>query len=366
LETVETIVVGAGAVGLAIGRELALAGQEVIVLECCDAVGTQTSSRNSEVIHAGIYYPGDWLKTSLCIAGRQQLYEYCESRGVPCERVGKLIVATNEAQRPGLDRRLDQAHANGLASIHRVDRQEISRLEPAVQAVAGLMSPETGIIDSHQLMLSLQGDLEASGGLVCLGSPFEAARATGAGFEVEIGGEGAFQLGCHRLINSAGLGAQQVAGKIDGLNPGQIPTRWLARGQYYTLQGKSPFSRLVYPLPIEGGLGIHVTLDMGGQARFGPDVHWINEIDYDFDETVVAKVADDIRQYFPALDESYLQPGYTGIRPKLSGPGESASDFVISGPQDHGLPGLVNLFGIESPGLTAVLSLAEYVRRLVD
>lgn len=365
MESVETIVVGAGVVGLAIARELAIAGQEIVVLEACEAIGTRTSSRNSEVIHAGIYYPQDWLKTRLCIAGRRKLYQYCESRGVPHQQLGKLILATTEAERPDLDQRLLQARANGLTSVRPVGPQEIEELEPAVEAVAGLLSPESGIIDSHQFMLSLQGDLEEAGGVVALRSPLEGARATGGGFDVAIGGEQPYRMGCHRLINSAGLNSQDVAGSIRGLRPKHIPELWFARGQYYSLQGKSPFSRLVYPVPVSGGLGIHVTLDMAGQARFGPDVHWIDSLDYGFDESVIEAVAGDIRRYYPDLDEALLQAGYTGIRAKLSGPGDPGVDFMVSGPADHGVRGLVNLYGIESPGLTASLALAEYVRGLL-
>jgi L-2-hydroxyglutarate oxidase LhgO len=365
VESVETIVVGAGVVGLAIARELAMAGQEVVVLETHEAIGTETSSRNSEVIHAGIYYPQDWFKTRLCIAGRRMLYRYCELRGVPHQRVGKLILATTDAERPDLEQRLLQARTNGLTSVRSIGQKEIEELEPAVVAVAGLLSPETGIVDSHQLMLALQGDLEEAGGVVGLMSPFEGARATGQQFDVTIGGEQPYRMRCHRLVNSAGLNAQSVASSIHGMPREKIPRLHLARGQYYSLQGKSPFTQLVYPVPVSGGLGIHVTLDLAGQARFGPDVHWIDGLDYDFDESVMHSVATDIRRYYPALDESRLQPGYTGIRTKLSGPGEPGVDFIINAPADHGVCGLVNLFGIESPGLTAALALAEYVRGLL-
>jgi L-2-hydroxyglutarate oxidase LhgO len=366
LDNVETIVVGAGVVGLAIARQLAIAGQEVVVLEAQGAIGTQTSSRNSEVIHAGIYYPQDWLKTRLCIEGRAKLYRYCESRGVPHRRLGKLIVAATEAELPLLEQKFIQARANGLGLITHITQQEIQELEPNVTAVAGLHSPETGIVDSHQLMLSLQGDLEEAGGVVSCQSPFDSGKATEKGFEVAIGGEQSYRLNCRRLINSAGLNAQVVAGRFVGLSAEHIPDLGFARGKYYSLQGRSPFKRLVYPVPADGGLGIHVTLDLAGQARFGPDVHWIDGLDYDFDESVIGIVADDIRRYYPELDESRLQAGYTGIRAKLSGPGSSGADFVVSGPTIHGLSGLVNLYGIESPGLTASLALADYVLRLLD
>ncbi len=366
MEQVETIVVGAGVVGLAVARELALAGQEVFVLERCDAIGTETSSRNSEVVHAGIYYPEDWLKTKLCIEGRRRLYAYCDERGVPCRKLGKVIVACSDDEVAVLDRTLAQANRNGVELMERLDKRQLGDMEPEVSATAGLFSPETGVVDSHQLMLSLQGDLENAGGMVSLKSPFRGAESTGSGFAVTIGGDDDYVLGCRNLINSAGLAACDVAQAIEPLSSRHVPRQWLARGQYYGLQGRSPFNHLVYPVPVAGGLGVHVTMDLAGQVRFGPDVHWIDGIDYGFDESVIEQVAEGIRRYFPDLDRTALQPAYTGIRPKLSGPSAPGADFQIDGPQVHGVQGLVNLFGIESPGLTACLTLAGHVRMLLN
>lgn len=365
MNTVECVVVGAGVVGLAVARRLAMAGHEVLVLEAADEIGTQGSSRNSEVIHAGIYYASDWLKTRLCVTGRALLYRYCEDRGVPHRRLGKLIVATRSEDRSRLRDFREQALRNGVGELSEVGAAELRELEPAICAVAGLLSPQTGIIDSHALMLCLQGDLEASGGLVSLRSPFRAARADQGGLIVSVGEADTTKIRCSLLVNCAGLAAQRVASAIDGLDSAAVPRLRLAKGQYYVLSGHAPFRRLVYPLPQEGGLGIHVTLDLAGQARFGPDVHWVDTVDYDFDDAPIPAVIKAIRGYYPDLEEERVQPGYTGIRPKLSGPGEPPADFKISGPADHGIAGLVNLFGIESPGLTACLAIAEHVTALL-
>lgn len=375
METVDCIVVGAGVVGLAVARRLALSGREVLVLETADDIGTEGSSRNSEVIHAGIYYPPDWLKTRLCVAGRMLLYRYCAERGIPHRRIGKLIVATRDEHRQRLAVYRDQARRNGAGDLRDVGAAELRELEPAVRAVAGLMSPETGIIDSHTLMLALQGDLEAAGGLVSLRSPFVSARIDGGDLIVSAGEAGAgdpdatvvvTEVRCSTLVNCAGLAAQDVAGAIAGLDQTTVPALRLAKGQYYVLSGRSPFNRLVYPLPQEGGLGVHVTLDLAGQVRFGPDVHWVDSVDYEFDPAPIPAVVDTIRDYYPEIDATRVQPGYTGIRPKLSGPGEAPADFVISGPAVHGVAGLVNLYGIESPGLTACLAIADYVAALLE
>jgi L-2-hydroxyglutarate oxidase LhgO len=366
MDIVDCIVIGAGVVGLAVARRLALDGREVLVLEAAGDIGTEGSSRNSEVIHAGIYYPSDWLKTRLCVTGRELLYRYCEARGVPHRRLGKLIVATRAGDRERLNAYRDQARRNGVGELRRVDAAELHDLEPAVRAVAGLLSPQTGIIDSHALMLSLQGDLEAAGGLVSLRSPFVGARVEAGGLTVAAGAGEVSEVRCTTLVNCAGLSAQRVAGAITGLEPATIPALRLAKGQYYVLGGRAPFRRLIYPLPEEGGLGIHVTLDLAGQARFGPDVHWVDSVDYRFDPVPVGAVIATIRGYYPDLDATRVQPGYTGIRPKLSGPGEPAVDFVISGPAEHGVAGLVNLYGIESPGLTACLAIADHVAATLD
>lgn len=365
MDTVDAVIIGAGVIGLAVGRALAHRGLEVIVVESANAIGTGTSSRNSEVIHAGLYYPTGSLKARLCVAGRDLLYRYCEAKGIRHRRIGKLIVATTADEIPVLEKYLAQARANGVEDLRWVEPAELAELEPQVRCVRGLLSPSTGIIDSHEYLLALQGDLEARGGQVVLNSPVTRVGRTGDGFAIFTGGAPEPAIRCRQLINAAGLHAQAVAATIEGLQRASIPRQYLARGHYYTLSGKAPFNRLVYPVTEAGGLGIHVTLDMAGTARFGPDVQWLQSIDYHFDGGTRDRFAAAIRRYYPALDDSRLQPGYTGIRAKLSGPGEAAADFLIQGPAEHRIPGLVNLYGIESPGLTAALALAEEVAELV-
>jgi L-2-hydroxyglutarate oxidase LhgO len=365
MDRVEGIVIGAGVVGLAIGRALALAGREVLLLEGERHFGTGTSSRNSEVIHAGIYYPAGSLKARLCVEGRRVLYEYCAARGVAHRKLGKLIVATRASQVEALQSILAHAQDNGVENIGLIEAAEARRLEPALACMAALHSQETGIVDSHGLMLSLLGDLEAAGGSLACASPFVRAERSGAGWIVHTGGEAPFALAADWLVNAAGLQAQEVAARIGSLPSDHIPARHLARGCYFQLTGRAPFSRLVYPVPVPGGLGVHLTLDLGGQARFGPDVEWIDAIDYTVDPRRADAFYAEVREYWPQLPDASLAPAYSGIRPKLSGPGEPAADFIIAGPRTHGVPGLVNLFGIESPGLTACLAIGEYVRRLL-
>jgi len=361
LDTVDAVVIGAGVIGLAVGRALANRGLEVVVVEAAGAIGTETSSRNSEVIHAGIYYETGSLKARLCVSGRHMLYRYCEAKGIGHRRIGKLIVATTENDVPILDKYLAQARANGVDDLAWVEQAEAARLEPHVRCVRALHSPSTGIIDSHQFLLALQGDLEAKRGQVALNSRVTGVRRAGTVFEILTGDSAQPAIRCHRLVNAGGLHAQTVARSIEGVADASIPGQHLARGHYYTLSGRSPFNRLVYPVAEVGGLGIHVTLDLGGRARFGPDVQWLTAIDYSFNADTREKFVAAIRRYLPDLDEARLQPGYTGIRPKLSGPGEPAADFMIQREAGHGVPGLVNLFGIESPGLTAALALADDV-----
>lgn len=361
METVDCVVVGAGVIGLAVGRALASRGFEVVVVEAANAIGTETSSRNSEVIHAGIYYPVGSLKARLCVAGRQLLYRYCEAKGIRHRRIGKLIVASSDAEIPILEKYLAQARANGVDDLAWVEHSEASELEPHVRCVRALHSPSTGIIDSHEYLLALQGDLEAMGGQVVLNCRVTGIGCRGSVFEISTSEASTPAIYCRRLVNAAGLHAQEVARTIKGLPAASIPPRHLARGHYYTLSGKSPFRRLVYPVAETGGLGIHVTLDLAGAARFGPDVQWLDAIDYSFNPDTRGRFAAAIRRYYPQLDDSRLQPSYTGIRPKLSGPGEAATDFVIQGEDTHGIPGLINLYGIESPGLTAALALAEEI-----
>jgi L-2-hydroxyglutarate oxidase LhgO len=367
VDSVEAVVVGAGVVGLAIAKALAEAGREVVVLEAEDAIGTHTSSRNSEVIHAGIYYPQGSLKARACIAGKQQLYEYCVARGIPHARCGKLIVATGEAQLGELQALQRKAHANGVTDVVWMSREQATALEPELHCAAALYSPSTGIIDSHALMLAYLGDAERAGAMLALKSPLERARVLdGRGFELEVGGAERMRIAARLLVNSAGLTAPSVARRIEGLDARFVPRELLAKGNYYSLAGKAPFSRLVYPVPEPGGLGVHITLDLGGQARFGPDVEWVERIAYDVDPARAARFYAAIRRYWPGLPDGALAPAYSGIRPKISGPQEPAPDFVVQGPAEHGVPGLVNLYGIESPGLTASLALADDVAALLQ
>ena len=365
MDSVECVVIGAGVVGLAVARALAMAGREVVILEAEDAIGTHTSSRNSEVIHAGIYYPKGSLKARACVAGRYLLYEYCATHGVPHRRCGKLIVATNESQILELKEIQKRAHANGVTDVVEIPATEAMRMEPALRCVAALHSPSTGIIDSHALMLAYLGDAEAAGTMLALKSSLEKAVFTGRDFELQVGGT---KIRTTTLVNSAGMRAPSVAHLIEGFPVDRIPPEFYAKGNYYSLAGRPPFSRLVYPVPEPGGLGVHVTLDLAGQARFGPDVEWIENIGREGDYTVDPRRSERfyaaIRRYWPALPDGALAPGYAGIRPKISGPKEPAADFLIQGPPEHGVAGLVNLFGIESPGLTASLALADHVAKL--
>ncbi|MGH6931661.1 MAG: NAD(P)/FAD-dependent oxidoreductase [Dongiaceae bacterium] len=360
-DKVDCIVVGAGVIGLAVARALALAGREVIVLERNAAVGLEVSSRNSSVIHAGIYYSTGSLKARLCVAGRERLYEYCASHGVDHRRLGKLIVATTDQQITELAALRAKAEANGVTDLAWLDAAAARRLEPAVRCVAALLSPSTGIIDANGLMLSLRGDAESHGAAVALNSPVIGGRIESNRFVVEVGGAEPATLACGILVNAAALGAQGVARSLAGLDPATVPPRFLAKGHYFSLSGRSPFQRLIYPMPAQAALGIHVTLDLAGQARFGPDLKWIDAIDYDIEPARAELFYDAIRRYYPDLKDGALQPAYTGIRPKLQGPGAPAEDFVIQGPERHGVPGLVNLYGIESPGLTSCLSIADEV-----
>ena len=363
IETVDCIVVGAGVVGLAIARRLAIAGREVIVLEAADDIGTGTSSRNSEVIHAGIYYAKGSLKARCCVSGKHALYKYCESHGVAHKRLGKLVVATTEEEIPALEATKEKAAANGVPDLTWVDADELRVIEPNLHAVRALLSPSTGIIDSHGLMLAYQGDMEDHGGMIAFMSPVAGGRVENGGITIETGGADAMTLHCRTLVNSTGLGAQPLARTIAGIPANTIPPLFYAKGTYFTLIGKSPFNHLIYPVPVPGGLGTHSTLDLGGQTKFGPDVSWVDEPDYEVDPTRADSFYDAIRRYWPGLEDGVLQPGYVGIRPKLGGPNQAkySNDFMIQGPTEHGVAGLVNLYGIESPGLTSSLAIAEEV-----
>jgi L-2-hydroxyglutarate oxidase LhgO len=367
VEQVDAVVIGAGVVGLATARALALAGREVLVIEAADAIGTETSSRNSEVIHAGIYYPQGSLKARLCVAGKEALYAYCGERGVAAKRLGKLIVAIDEDQVTTLRGLRAFAERNGVHDLVWIDDGELARLEPQVRGVAALLSPSSGILDSHGLMLSLQGDMENAGGMVVLQSPVGGAEIVEERIRLSVGGREAVDLLARTVINAAGLWAPALAERFEGLSRRHIPRTWFARGVYFTLTGtRSPFQRLIYPIPEPGGLGIHATIDLAGQVRFGPDVEWIERPSYEVDPARGARFYDAIRTYWPALRDGALEPSYAGVRPKLSGPGEANVDFLIQGPRQHGIPGLVNLFGIESPGLTSCLAIGDYVAAMVQ
>ena len=358
-ERIDCAVIGAGVVGLAVARALAMAGREVVVLESEGLIGSGTSSRNSEVIHAGIYYPEGSLKAQVCVDGRKWLYGYCAERGIAHRRCGKLIVATDEAQIPTLEKIRRHALAAGVDDIQAIRANEAIAMEPELFCIAALHSPSTGIIDSHGLMLAYQGDAEDHGAMIAFKSPVERGQVAEDGITLDVGGAEPMRLCCNVVVNSAGLFAPVLAQKFAGFPKDRIPRAWFAKGNYYALQGRAPFSRLVYPMPHDGGLGVHITVDLAGRMRFGPDVEWIEHEHYAVDPGRADSFYARIRAYWPGLPDGSLVPDYSGIRPKLTGPGEPAADFMIAGPAQHGMPGLVNLFGIESPGLTSSLSLAE-------
>ncbi|MGC2459693.1 MAG: NAD(P)/FAD-dependent oxidoreductase [Steroidobacteraceae bacterium] len=360
-ERVDCAVIGAGVVGLAVARALAQAGREVIVLESESAIGTGSSSRNSEVIHAGIYYSTGSMKARFCVHGRELLYRFCALNSVEHRRIGKLIVATSVEEAPTLAKYEAQARANGVTDLRRLTAEEAAKLEPEVRCAAALLSPSTGIVDSHGLMLAYQADLEAHGGVLALNCPVTGGGLHGREIALQVGGAAPMAVRAATVVNCAGLNAQSVSRCILGVPAPAIPRRFLAKGYYFSLAGRSPFHHLVYPVANSAGLGTHVTLDMSGGARFGPDVQWIEHIDYSFDEARRADFAEAIRLYYPQLDDSRLQPAYTGIRPKISAPGQPAADFCIRGPSEHADCPYVALYGIESPGLTASLAIAEHV-----
>ncbi|MBM3619923.1 MAG: NAD(P)/FAD-dependent oxidoreductase [Alphaproteobacteria bacterium] len=360
-ETVDCVVVGAGVVGLAVARALAMAGREVIVLEAREGIGTETSSRNSEVIHAGIYYPKGSNIARLCVQGRRMLYPYCDAHGVPYNNCGKFIVATSESERETLASIKARAEANGVEGMAFLSAAEAMAIEPQLHCTGALLSPTTGIIDSHRFMVALQGDAEAAGAMIAYHSPMERGRVVDGGVEIDVGGEQPMTLRARLLVTSAGLHAPHLARKIEGALYNTLPTAYYAKGNYFRLSGKAPFSRLIYPVPVPGGLGVHITVDLGGQARFGPDVEWIEEIDYEVDPSRGDKFYAAVRRYWPGLKDGALQPDYSGIRPKIVPAGAPAQDFTFHGPETHRIPGLIHLFGIESPGLTASLAIGDHV-----
>ena len=371
-EAVDVVVVGGGAVGLAVARAFAQAGREVLVLERETAIGTGVSSRNSEVIHAGLYYEPGSLKARLCVRGKELLYAFCENHGVDHRQCGKLVVATDAAQLASLKTIEARAQANGVP-VEWLSGPEAVALEPALDAQAALLSPSTGIVDSHGLMLALQGDIEAAGGAVALASQVVRGEVCADGLVLEVLAEGApMWLKARTVVNAAGLHACAVARSLQGLDARHVPTERYAKGSYFSLAGKAPFSRLIYPAPQDAWLGVHLTLDLGGQAKFGPDLEWLPAgldplaIDYTVDARRADGFYDEVRRYWPALVDGALQPSYSGVRPKIYGPGDAAPDFRIDGPAHHGVPGLINLFGIESPGLTSALALGEYVANMAQ
>jgi L-2-hydroxyglutarate oxidase LhgO len=361
VEVVDTIVIGAGVVGLAVARRLALAGHEVLILEAQATFGTQTSAHNSEVIHAGLYYPTGSHKLSLCVRGKELLYRYCAERAIPYRRLGKLLIANDKSELATLNSYSQRATSNGVP-LEPLTAADVRRLEPAVRAIAGLYSESTGIIDSHQLMLALLADAEQAGAMLVTHTPVVAGKVESDGILLRTGGDEPFELRCRILINSAGLYAQELARRLEGFPSERVPPTFYAKGHYFTLSGRAPFQHLVYPMPDHAGLGIHVTLDLGGQCKFGPDVSgWPVSPEYSFEAGLEDKFYRAIRRYYPDLPDGSLQPGYTGIRPKVTGPTQAAGDFMIQGLDAHGVSGLVNLFGIESPGLTSCLAIAEKV-----
>jgi L-2-hydroxyglutarate oxidase LhgO len=365
VDQVDCVVVGAGVVGLAVARALALGGREVLLLEAMGAIGTGTSSRNSEVIHAGIYYPSGSHKARLCVEGRKMLYEYCEQRSIGHRRCGKLIVATSREQVAKLQGIVDKAAANGVHDLVLFSSAEARLLEPQLECVAAIHSPSTGIVDSHGLMLALQGDFENAGGILALNSPL--AHAECGSSAISLIAEDGTHLQAKTVVNAAGLRAPALARRFAGLEARHVPQDFFAKGNYFTLAGRSPFTRLIYPVPEAAGLGVHLTLDLGGQAKFGPDVQWVDSPDDLLVDPARGEVFyAEVRKYWPGLESGALQPGYAGIRPKISPAGTAAADFMIQGSSDHGVTGLVNLFGIESPGLTSSLAIGACVNEMLQ
>ena len=364
MDKVDCVVIGAGVIGLAVARRLAQAGREVIVLEAAEGIGTETSSRNSEVIHAGIYYRAGSLMAQMCVSGKQLLYAYCGEHGIPHRNCGKLIVATTPKETEKLQSIRAHAEANGVLDMQLLAGEAARALEPALNCDAALLSPSTGIIDSHAYMLALQGDAEAAGAAFAFHTPLLRAKASAGQIEIEAGGDAPMTLQCDLLVNAAGLGAPTVARSIEGMPIELIPCAYLAKGNYFSCSVRAPFSRLIYPVPEPGGLGVHLTLDMAGQARFGPDVEWVEAIDYAVDPARAERFYPAIRKYWPTLPDGALMPSYSGIRPKIVPPAVATQDFLIQGPRAHGVSGLINLFGIESPGLTSSLAIADHVGEL--
>ncbi len=361
---IDVAVIGAGVIGLAVGRAFALQGREVMIFESEPSIGMHTSSRNSEVIHSGIYYKPGSLKAKLCVEGKEQIYEYCDSHAISHNKIGKVVVASSEAEVTKLEKLKEQGEVNGVIDLEWLTEEDIKQIEPLVHGVLGLWSPSTGIIDSDAFLKSLQHEAEEHQAWIIPSTPVLGGEILEEKKLLKIGGREPVTVSSKVVVNAAGLYAPQVARSISGVPSDKIPQSYLTKGHYFMLSGKSPFSYLVYPLPEKGGLGIHATINLAGKTRFGPDVTSIDSVDYSFDETLSEKFYQIIRSYYPALQDGQLYPGYTGIRPKIGSPDE-VQDFLIQGPHEHGIEGLVNLFGIESPGLTASLAIAEYVVSMI-
>ena len=360
----DVIIAGAGVVGLAVARAIGEAGRSVLTIERAPRIGLGVSARSSEVVHAGLYYPPASHKARLCRRGAEMLYRYCETRRVDVERVGKLVVATDPDQEEKLDAIARNAQAAGVGDLSRLDEAEARKLEPNLRCCCAILSPSTGIVDSRGLMLALQGDAEAAGVGFAFNARIEGGALNKGGIVLHIRDRDsaeALSLQTRVLINTAGLGATAIAREIEGFPRDAVPPFYLARGCYFALAAPAPFRRLVYPIPVVGGLGVHLTLDLGGQARFGPDIEWVQEESYEVDPRRAHAFYEEIRRYWPDLADGSLVPAYAGIRPKISGPGEPAADFRIDGPAEHGVASVINLFGIESPGLTASLAIGELV-----
>jgi L-2-hydroxyglutarate oxidase LhgO len=365
-DRIDCVVIGAGVIGLSIARTLANAGHDVIVLESADDIGTETSSRNSEVIHAGIYYAKDSLKAKFCVDGKWQLYDHCESHKVPHQRCGKLIVATTDAELDILAQNKQKAEDNGVDDLSYLTAAEVHAMEPALNATGALLSPSTGIIDSHSLMLSYQGEAEDHGAVISFLTRAIGGDVLTDGFRIRAESDGeTFELECNILINAAGLYAPAFARNLNGLDQNHVPIPYYCKGSYYSLEGKQPFKRLIYPVPASASLGVHATIDLAGRTRFGPDQEWVDDVDYTVELSRAEGFYAAVRRYWPGLEDGKLVPAYSGVRPKIQPPDEPNTDFLIQGPANHGIPGLINLFGMESPGLTSSLAIAKHVQGLL-
>lgn len=363
---IDCVVAGAGVIGLAVARELALSGRDVLIVEADTAFGRGVSSRSSEVVHAGMYYTPGSLRAQLCVEGKRLLYDFMKTHNVAHTNCGKLIVACAPEEVATLAGIMEKGAANGVDDLEMLDARHARALEPALNCVAAVLSPSTGMMDSAGLMLAILGEAENAGATLATRSPVVGGRVGGRQVEIDIGGSEPMTVGCNLFVNSTSLNAPRVAAKLQGLDGVHVPKAYYGKGSYFSIAGKVPFSRLIYPCPVIGGLGVHLTIDVGGQARFGPDVEWVDEPDYDVDPARGEEFYGLVRRYWPGLPDGALQPSYAGVRPKIVPPGNQLQDFRIDGPQVHGVPGLINLFGMESPGLTSSLAIGRYVMKMIN